>query len=74
MGAGFFTGAANKLEDHAVLSRLTALHVKIGDMGRRPSVSTQIAALRKALSGGFKGERHKWYKQVAEASSSHIMR
>ena len=68
MSAGFYTGASHRLEDHAILSHATALHAKIGNMGRTPSVSTQIAALRKALSGGLKGERGKWYKQAAEAS------
>lgn len=66
LSTAFFTGAAHKLEKHAVLAKVTALHVNIGHLGRRPSVSTQIAALRKALSGGFEGDRGEWYKQAAE--------
>ncbi|KAH9176442.1 carbohydrate esterase family 9 protein [Lactarius sanguifluus] len=49
LGTAFSTGAAHKLEDGAVAQEVTALHVSVGHFGRKPSVSTQIAALRGLL-------------------------
>ncbi|KAH9048372.1 carbohydrate esterase family 9 protein [Lactarius hengduanensis] len=49
LGTAFSTGAAHKLEDGAVVQEVTALHVSVGHFGRKPSVSTQIAALRGLL-------------------------
>jgi hypothetical protein len=48
IGAFFSTGAAHRLEAAAIIQRATALHVQIGAFGV-PSVSTQVAALRKTL-------------------------
>jgi hypothetical protein len=45
----FSTGAAHKLADGAVIQEVTALHVSVGHFGIRPSISTQIAALRDLL-------------------------
>jgi len=58
LGAGFFrglgvaysTGALHKLEKGAIVQKTTALHVYIGHLGQ-PSISTQVAALRKLLLG-----------------------
>ncbi|KAL0956531.1 hypothetical protein HGRIS_002672 [Hohenbuehelia grisea] len=55
LGTAFRTGAAHKLIDGAVIQDITALHVQIGHVGV-PSVSTQIAALRRLLLGGAHGE------------------
>jgi hypothetical protein len=49
LGTSFSTGAAHKLEDGAVIQEITALHVSVGHFGRKPSISTQIAALRGLL-------------------------
>lgn len=49
LGTSFSTSAAHKLEDGAVLQEITALHVSVGHFGRKPSISTQIAALRGLL-------------------------
>ena len=46
LGTSFSTGAIHKLEDGAVIQEITGLHVSVGHFGRKPSVSTQIAALR----------------------------
>ena len=39
----------HKLADGAVVQEVTALHFSIGHFGSRPSISTQIAALRRLL-------------------------
>ncbi|KAF8500595.1 carbohydrate esterase family 9 protein [Hysterangium stoloniferum] len=53
----FSTGAAHKLEKGAVLRHTTALHVTIGySSNGSPSVSTQIATLRRLLLGGGEGD------------------
>lgn len=62
-----FTGASHKLEDHAVIQRVTALHASIGAVGE-PSVSTQIAALRTALLGKLSGTRGEWYAAAANGT------
>jgi len=49
LGTSFSTGAAHKLEDGAVVQEITALHVSVGHFGGKPSISTQIAALRGLL-------------------------
>ncbi|KAI0266870.1 carbohydrate esterase family 9 protein [Gloeopeniophorella convolvens] len=49
LGTSFSTGAVHKLEEGAVIQEITALHVSVRHFGRRPSVSTQIAALRGLL-------------------------
>ncbi|KAI0038899.1 carbohydrate esterase family 9 protein [Auriscalpium vulgare] len=49
LGTSFSLGALHKLEEGAVIQEVTALHVAVGHFGRQPSVSTQIAALRKLL-------------------------
>lgn len=66
LSTAFYTGAAHKLEKHAVVQRVTALHVALHDMGSTPSISTQVAALRKALKGGLGGESGEWYKAAAK--------
>ena len=49
LGTSFSTGAAHKLADGAVMQEVTALHVSVGHFASRPSISTQIAALRNLL-------------------------
>jgi len=49
LGTSFSTGAAHKLADGAVIQQVTALHVSVGHFSSRPSISTQIAALRALL-------------------------
>jgi len=49
LGTSFSTGAAHKLADGAVIHQVTALHVAVGHLSSRPSISTQIAALRALL-------------------------
>ena len=49
LGTSFSTGAVHKLADGAVIQEVTALHVSVGHFASRPSISTQIAALRSLL-------------------------
>lgn len=51
LGAEFSTGAMHKLADGAVIQEVTALHFSVGHFtsSSRPSISTQIAALRHLL-------------------------
>ncbi|KAJ2989664.1 hypothetical protein NUW54_g8708 [Trametes sanguinea] len=55
LSAAFSTGGRHKLEAGALLQEVGALHVAIYPVGT-PSVSTQIAALRRLLLGETKGE------------------
>ncbi|KAI0311415.1 composite domain of metallo-dependent hydrolase [Amylostereum chailletii] len=59
LGTAFSLGAAHKLEKGAVLQEATALHVTVAHFGGAPSVSTQIATLRKILlSAGASSNAH----------------
>ncbi|KAH9992672.1 carbohydrate esterase family 9 protein [Russula vinacea] len=49
LGTSFSTGAVHKLANGAVIQEVTALHVSVGHFTTRPSVSTQISALRNLL-------------------------
>jgi hypothetical protein len=49
LGTSFSTGAIHKLADGAVIQEVTALHFSVGHFASRPSISTQIAALRHLL-------------------------
>ncbi|KAF9233435.1 hypothetical protein BU15DRAFT_53885 [Melanogaster broomeanus] len=62
----FFLGAKHQLEEGAVLKDVTAVHVSILHRSRGPSVSTQIAALRRLLLGPYIGERGAWFKAVTK--------
>jgi hypothetical protein len=75
----FRTGAANALERGALVNELTALHVTVARAapfaGRfapvtSPSVSEQIAALRRLLLGGegTGTETGAWFRKAAEVS------
>ena len=62
LGVAFSTGARHKLETGAVVQPVTGLHVHIGP-ARGASVSTQIATVRRLLTGGPK---HGAFKSVAQ--------
>lgn len=59
----FSTGAPYKVSPGAVIQDVAALHVSI-DAGRQPSVSTQIAALRRILTQKQKGDLGFWIDKV----------
>ncbi|OSC98900.1 carbohydrate esterase family 9 protein [Trametes coccinea BRFM310] len=63
LSAAFSTGGRHKLEEGALLQEVGALHVAIHPVGT-PSVSTQIAALRRLLLGGTNAESAYAIEQV----------
>jgi hypothetical protein len=67
LGAAFMTGAFHKLSTGAVLQDVTALHISIGAF-TRPSVSTQIALLRRLLNGEGKGDLNLAFKKITKVS------
>ncbi|KAJ3829135.1 hypothetical protein F5880DRAFT_1607895 [Lentinula raphanica] len=67
LATAFSTGASHKLEAGAVIQEVTALHTAIG-FDDTPSVSTQIATLRKLLLSPPEGPAGVWFKRVSEGS------
>lgn len=65
LGTAFSTGASHKLENGAVVQEVTALHTAIG-FDDTPSVSTQIATLRKLLMTPPEGPAGVWFRKVSE--------
>ena len=63
LNAAFSTGAGHKLEDGALLQEAGAVHVAIHRVGS-PSVSTQIAALRRLLLGETTGDVKVWFDKI----------
>lgn len=66
LGTHFSLGAKHKLEYEAVLDDVTAVHVSVLHWGTGPSVSTQIAALRRLLLGPYTGERGASFEAVVK--------
>lgn len=67
LGTYFSLGAKHKLEREAVLSDVTAVHVAVlHQIAGGPSVSTQIAALRRLLLGPYTGERGASFEAVVK--------
>ncbi|KDR75826.1 hypothetical protein GALMADRAFT_69126 [Galerina marginata CBS 339.88] len=63
LATSFSLGAAHKLEEGAVVQEVTSVHVSVRHFSK-PSVSTQIAALRRLLLGPHKGDAGTWFKKV----------
>ncbi|THH10380.1 hypothetical protein EW145_g1372 [Phellinidium pouzarii] len=63
LSAHFSTGATHRLGRGAVIQDVTALHFAIGVSGQ-PSVSTQIATLRRLLVQKQKGDMGFWLNKV----------
>ena len=66
LGTHFSLGARHKLEDGAVLNDVTAVHVAVLHQDGGPSVSTQIAALRRLLLGPYTGERGASFEAIVK--------
>lgn len=64
LGTAFNTGSPNRLANGAVVQDITALHVSIDST--KPSVSTQVAALRNLLNGGGEGELKAHFKSIVQ--------
>jgi hypothetical protein len=69
LSVAFSLGALHKLEEGAIVDNVAALHVSIGH-GDVPSVSTEIAALRRILLHPPKGDGETWYRKVAQVNTS----
>lgn len=69
LGTHFSLAAKHKLEDGAVFDDVTAVHVAVLHRGGGPSVSTQIAALRRLLLGPYTGERGASFEAVVKVHS-----
>lgn len=65
LSTAFSLGAAHKLAKGAVLQDVAAFHVSVGHLGVAPSVSTQIAALRRLLLAPHKGVVGSWLQHVS---------
>jgi len=65
LGTSFSLGATHRLEPGAVLTETTAVHVSVRHFGM-PSVSTQIAVLRRLLLGPQEGAAGYWFNKVKE--------
>ncbi|KJA29058.1 hypothetical protein HYPSUDRAFT_211640 [Hypholoma sublateritium FD-334 SS-4] len=65
LGVFFNLGAGNKLDEGAVVQDVTAVHVSLhhSEIGK-PSVSTQIAVLRRLLLQPMDGDIGEWFGQV----------
>ena len=68
LGTSFSLGATHRLEPGAVLTETTAVHVSVRHFGM-PSVSTQIAVLRRLLLGPQEGAAGYWFNKVKEVSA-----
>ena len=69
LSAHFSTGASFKVSPGAVIQDVAALHFSI-DAGRQPSVSTQIATLRRVLVQEQKGDLGFWINKVLKVRFS----
>lgn len=63
LGVSFSLGALNKLEKNAMIQEITGLHVSIGHF-TRPSVSSQVATLRRLLLGPATGAVGAYFDKV----------
>lgn len=64
LSTAFHLGAAHKLEKGAVVQEVASLHVSISHIGV-PSVSTQIATLRRLLLEEQNSESSYWFGKAA---------
>ena len=68
LSTAFNTGLPHRLAKGAVVQEIAALHVSIDSS--KPSVSTQISALRGLLQGEGKGELAARFEDVVKVSKS----
>lgn len=66
LSTAFNTGLPHRLAKGAVVQDIAALHITIDS--HKPSVSTQIAALRNLLQGGGEGELATRFEDVVQVS------
>lgn len=69
----FGLGSGHRLERGAVIQDIAAVHVSVGHNGGTPSVSTQIATLRRLLLGSVGGDVGSWFGRVAEVKHRRVL-
>lgn len=67
LGVFFSLGALNKMENNAVIQGMAGLHVSLGHFST-PSVSSQIATLRRLLLGPNIGSIGAYFHKVKEVN------
>ena len=67
LGTAFSLSSNHRLQKGAVVQEVTAIHVSIRHFNK-PSVSTQIAALRNLLLGKHEGLSAEWWDRVTRVS------
>ncbi|KAJ6577402.1 carbohydrate esterase family 9 protein [Mycena capillaripes] len=68
LGVSFSLGAAHKLERGAVLQEMTGVHMTVMQSLSGPSVSTQIALLRRLLLRPVDGPSKTWFQKVTKVN------
>ncbi|KAH7927128.1 carbohydrate esterase family 9 protein [Leucogyrophana mollusca] len=68
LGTAFSLCASHKLQDGAVIQEIAGVHVSIRHFENGPSVSTQIATLRRLLLESPGGETGHWFKEAAQGA------
>jgi len=66
LSAAFSLGSPNRLTTGAIITPVAALHVSIVDYVKKPSISTQIAALRFLLLGKGEGDVGAYFNKAAK--------
>ncbi|PVF97468.1 hypothetical protein CPB86DRAFT_807236 [Serendipita vermifera] len=66
LSVAFSIGAENRLSKGAIVKNIAAIHVTIDHDRKKPSVSSQIAALRHLLSRKSKGTIGKYFSMAAD--------
>ncbi|KAJ6466602.1 carbohydrate esterase family 9 protein [Mycena vitilis] len=64
LGVAFSLGAAHKLQRGAVLQEVTGIHMAVLQSLSGPSVSTQIALLRRLLLRPVEGPSKEWFEKI----------
>ncbi|KAL0956500.1 hypothetical protein HGRIS_002644 [Hohenbuehelia grisea] len=68
LGTAFSVAAAHRLEEGAIAKEITGLHVSVRHFGDQPSISTQIAALRRLFLQPAEGDLGRWFKEVIKGT------
>lgn len=67
LSTAFSLGAMHQLDQGAVIQDITTLDLSISHFGGVPSISTQIATLRRLLLDPTKGASAQWFQRVIDA-------
>ncbi|KAI0342088.1 composite domain of metallo-dependent hydrolase [Trametopsis cervina] len=73
LSVAFSLGASSKLEEGAIVQAIVALHVTLGH-GSRPSLSTEIATLRRFILHPPGGKAEHWIHKLAKGDIPLVVR